>query len=278
MDYEEFSKAIAWTIEYWACRKEKRQSSRKCECKKFSDFSYAALRERGDDYWLHLERMSEDDLDEEIINCFLNSPPWYCYLPDPGTVERRQVVGNLKKAVDQLRDAYAALIGFRIEDIDFQNSNMVIIDHIYFSFCTIDPEAFRKVPASKLMHMALPSLFIMWDDDIIKSYRVPKLEGYLSSYTTFLMLMQENVRHIKETNPTGSSVTNEELFRQINKQCGEKDLPITRLLDIANYAISRNKERYQKCHRCIEATNSKLAVMQWYPDERFKPKQPFFDC
>jgi hypothetical protein len=130
--------------------------------------------------------------------------------------------------------------------------------------------------------MALPDLFMMWDDKIIKEYGVkkqalPYFERSVWSYTAFLILMQENIRHIKATNPIASGITNEELFRQVNAQCGENDLPITRLLDIANFAVSRNSAMYPKCKSCLHATKTKLKAMVWY-NQIAKPKDPFFGC
>jgi len=276
MEYDKFLAAILWTKAEWGKRKPKRESG----CQKYQDFSYVALRARGNNYWLHLEKMNKAKLEKEIIDCFLNTRRWFCYLDPPGTPRRQRMVCNLKKAVDKLPDFYAALKGFGLEDMHFGKCNLWLIDQVYSIFRQIEPK-FGAVPASKLMHMALPNLFMMWDGAIIKEYGVKKqgLPGFgrrVWSYTAFLMLMQENIRHIKETNPRGSSVTNQELFQQINGRCGYDNLPITRLLDIANYAVSR-KGSGIKCSKCIKATNSKLKAMKWY-DERYKPKKPFLDC
>lgn len=288
MEYQEFLDAIAWTKDKW----KRRKPTREPRCQKYACFNYSALRERGDDYWLHLEKMDEAKLGKEIIDCFLNTKKWACRLPSPDTDKGIDMVKNLRKAVDQIeeREYYAVLKGFRIEDINLQGCCvhqgvekpiLYIIDSIYSIFRQVKPK-FGAVATSKLMHMALPNLFIMWDDMIIKEYGVrkqvlPYFERAVWSYTAFLILMQENIHHIKETNPGGSSLTNQVLFQQINQQCGEKGLSITRLLDIANYAVSREKNTYQKCHRCIEVTKHRLEALAWYV-ELAKPKKPFFDC
>jgi len=240
---------------------------------------YEKLRERGDDYWLHLERKSEDELGKEVITGFLNK--WECRLDKPETERGKQLKCNLKKAVDQLPEYYAGLKGFRLENMQFGKDNLFLIDCIYSIFRQIKPK-FGAVPASKLMHMALPSLFMMWDDGIIKEYGVkkqvlPYFERRVWSYTAFLVLMEENIHHIRKTNPSGPSVTYDELFGQINTQCEERDLPITRLLDMANYAISRERNTFQKCRKCVEVASQRLDTMEWY-DKLAKPQKPFFDC
>lgn len=277
MEYEKFLKAISWTKAEWG----KRTHPPELGCRKYQDFSYAALRARGDSYWLHLEKMNKAKLEAEIVDCFLNTKRWNCRLHGPGTSERQQLTSNLKEAVDQLPGYYADLKGFRLEDMRFGKDNLWLIDQIYSTFRQIKPK-FGAVPASKLMHMALPSLFMMWDDDVIKEYGLkkqvlPYFERRVWSYTALLILMQENIHHIRETSPTGASVTNEELFKQINNRRGCDNLPITRLLDMANFAISRGKTICQKCHECIEVAKHRLEALEWY-DERAKPKEPFFDC
>jgi hypothetical protein len=273
---DDFVQAIAWTKKEWM-KRPKRPERR---CPKYSCFSYKDLRLRGDDYWLHLENMSESDLATEIINCFLNTRRWDCHLYRPETPQGKETVRNLKKAVAQLTDYYTALERFSLDDIEFQKETTFWIDCIYSFFRQIKPK-FGAVAASKLMHMALPNLFMMWDDDIIKEYGVrkqvlPYFGRPVWSYAAFLVLMQENIRHIKETNPLGSCVTNQELYLKINEHIGEMNLPVTRLLDMANFAISRGKITYQKCHRCIDVTKRRLEALEWY-DEQAKPRKPFFD-
>lgn len=277
MDYEKFLQGIAWTKSVWKQRKHADEP----ECHNYTCFSYSALRKRGDDYWFHLERMDRTDLEEEVVDCFLNTKRWYCHLDPPGTPERERMLCNLKKAVDKLPAYYASVHSLRIEDVDFEGSVVLkgegkpvtfAIDSIYSIFRQVK-HRFAAVAASKLMHMAFPNLFILWDDSIINrdyGYHVPKqkLEGFGKrawSYIAFLILMQENIHHIKEISPWGSSVTNQELFRRINGQVGEKDLPITRLLDMANYAVAHPEKGAPtiKCHRCMQITNRKLDELEW---------------
>ena len=279
MDYDKFLAAIRWTRQEW----EKRNPTPASGYQKHTCCSYPALRERGDEYWLHLEKMNSVWLEEEIVDCFLNTSRWYCHLDPPHTLRRRSMVCNLKKAVDQLPEYYADLKGLRIEDFDTEGNVFLkgrekpvtfVIDSIYSIFRNVEFN-FAKVAASKLMHMALPDILMMWDNDIIDGYNVPRqnLVGFtkrVRSYTAFLILMQENIRHIKETCPGGSHLTNHAFQRQINKGCGYEDLPITRLLDIANYAVAHPEKGAPpvKCDRCIQVTNSRLDKLAWSRQNR----------
>lgn len=271
MEFEQFSVGIAWTKNEWGCDTERRQLSK--------DFHYESLRKRGDNYWLHLERMSEAELGEKIITRFLNTPEWMCRIHKPDSTKGKEVLRNLKRTVDRLPEYYAALESLRIEDTDFQAVTflkgtqvpvLLVVAEIYATFCEIIPR-FGPVSASKLMHMALPNLFIMWDDAIIKEYHVPSYPSDKPQYVTFLILMQETFCHIKETHPAGSNITNRDLIRQINEQFGYADLSTTRLLDIANYAVG-HPEKWApniKCKRCCERANARLdgleAFINQYP-------------
>jgi hypothetical protein len=185
MDYERFLQGIAWTKNDWGQRK----PADKPKCQKYSSFGYSALRQRGDDYWLHLEKMDRDTLGEEIINCFLNTKIWSVHLPRPNNPDRGKLLINLKRAVDKLPEYYASVQSLRIEEIDFKEIAVLegierpvtfVIDSIYAILRNVEYN-FSKVAASKLMHMALPNLFMMWDRAIINDgYHVPMqdLKGY----------------------------------------------------------------------------------------------------
>ena len=80
--------------------------------------SYRRLRRRGDEYWLHLERLNENEVRREIIR-FLND--WKCRVDYQST-------SSLKQALDSLAAFYAALENETIEDIDFTESNQLRIN------------------------------------------------------------------------------------------------------------------------------------------------------
>jgi len=265
MDYDNFLEGIAWTKREW------HDIGKRIRLPWSS--SYEGLRKRGDQYWLHLERMTETQLAKEVITGFLNTREWNCHVNRPNTLKGRGVVHNLKKAVDRLPPYYAAVETLTIEDADLEASailkgvghvpTILIIGEIYATLCDIKPR-FGPVPASKLMHMALPNLFVMWDDAIINEYHVPCYPSTKPQYVTFLVLMQENVRHLRETHQKGSSMSNAEFVREINEQSGYRNLSMTRLLDIANYAVGHTKKGAPsvKCKLCYERANIKLGQLE----------------
>ena len=275
MQYEVFEAAAKWTQVQWNQRGNASHGP-----------SYAELRVKGGDYWLHLENLDQDGLAAEVIQGFLNTPRWSCRLDAPTTCRGTEMVGNLHAALKQLPALSSSLQGIRIEDlvsVPELEPMLVDVTQIYTSFRGVKPR-FGPVPASKLMHMALPSLFMMWDDSIIKGYSVPKEDlpriGRKWSYAAFLLLMSENISHIRETYPNGLDLTYQQLIERINKDCGYANLPITRLLDIANFAVGepiREREDLRKgrtrpsrgapsakCQRCLERTDSRMSRLVHY--------------
>jgi hypothetical protein len=139
------------------------------------EYSYAALRSRGDEYWRHLERLEPIQLFDEVIYHFLNTVGWNCHIPIKNSEKGVQVAEGLYRGVAYVNGLYACLESTALEDTDFteqRECNGVrvvlskVIRDIYSAFLRIEPK-FGKVPASKLMHMALPNLFVMWDNGII---------------------------------------------------------------------------------------------------------------
>lgn len=282
MEYNVFRSAVQWTEAQWNKRRNGNRGP-----------TYAELKATGNHYWLHLENLDKQGLSKEVIRDFLNTPRWFCHLDDPSSPEGTQMVDNLHGALQQLPALYSSLQGIRIEDIApgrQEESTLLIASQIYSTFRGIRPK-FGPVAASKLMHMALPDLFMMWDNSIIKGYGVakeslPNMKRECWSYSSFLLLMNENIGHIRETYADGLNLTYEQLFERINKDLGHANLPITRLLDIANFAVGEPHRELEdvrkgkthlprgapdaKCQRCLERTNSRLGRLVRY-DHQFKP-------
>jgi len=236
---------------------------------------YAALRSKGDQYWLHLERLNEDQLMDEIIDGFLNTKAWNARIPTRDFKDWAEVKADLKEAVGQLPEYYAALGGFRMEDIDFQGgttlkdgraeSNRSLINHIYSRFLQV--KGFGPTAASKLMHMALPNLFVMCDRDIIQKYCIPVekllgVKGKPRSYIAFLILMQENTCHVIKSYPRASELAGPEVVQRI--QAGHSNLSLPRLLDMANMAV-RDCEQ-ATCIGCMKKAKARWAELGLMPD------------
>lgn len=219
---------------------------------------YAALRLRGDDYWLHLEKMDPDRRMEEIIDNFLNTKAWNVHIPAKEP-KRSKVKNGLEKAVKQLPQYYTDLQRNRIEDVDLKDSSIrSVINSIYCTFLQIEPK-FGRVAASKLMHMALPDLFVMWDSSIIQRHCIPRerlthIKGKARSYVGFLVLMQENILHVIKSYPEESQLTSQEVVQRIRAENNNLSLP--RLLDMANMAV-------RDCEQAICISCMKKAKLRW---------------
>ena len=232
---------------------------------------YPALRRKGDQYWLHLERLNEDQLMDEIIDHFLNTKTWNARIPTQSFKNWKEVRAGLKNAVDQLPDYYAALDGFRIEDIDLQHGSTQkgmgeesirsLVNHIYSRFLQI--KGFGTTAASKLMHMALPNLFVMCDRGILQRYcipveKLPEVKGKPRSYIAFLILMQENIRHVIESYPRASELTDPEVVQRI--QAEHNNLSLPRLLDMTNMAVRDCEQTI--CIPCMKKAKARWAKLR----------------
>jgi hypothetical protein len=274
MTYEQLVRGVRWTLARWGSRQKKHVSQRKC--KRYSDFSYSALRARGDGYWLHLEHMTEPNLGEELVICFLNTKEWNSRVCKPEEEKGKMVLRHLKQAVDRLPPYYAVLGGYELGDVDFGRQVRVcdtempvieVVARIYAEFRSIEPR-FGPTAASKLMHMANPRLFMMSDRDIRKGYGLPKDVFDDRSYLAFLVFMQESARHVRETQ-RGDHLSDRlgDLSQRIGRECGCGDVPVTRLLDIANYPVGRhvNGAPDTICQTCKLRANSRLDELEASP-------------
>lgn len=265
MTYEELLTGIKWTEERWRRLGTARSLP--------PQFHYESLRRRG--YWLNLEQMALAQLSRDVITGFLNTAEWCCHLPGPGKPAKHQtMLRDLKGAVNNVSPYYQAIKRLKLVDLDFMattslNSQSLPVAHviplIYNEYCAIRPQ-FGRVAASKLMHMALPELFMMWDNAIIKGYGVPHRRSDLSgrinaSYLPFLILMQENAKHVKATSGAGLSMGWPDFVDYVSVHCGSGSLAtMTRLLDIANYSVGHLSAGGPdiRCRECCNRANALL--------------------
>lgn len=254
---------------------ELRQGIRYCESKWAPDrspgeYSYEKLRDRDvkrPGYWLHLESMDESELAEGVIE-FLNQ--WKCRIPVRTFEHFAASVVHLRQAVDQLPAYYGSLTGSKIEDVDFEcpvtvngqkEATRNVIDSIYSVFLRI-PTKFGPVPASKLMHMALPDLFVMWDDGIIDHHCIPiqslpATRKKERSYLGFLILMQENICHAIDSYNRRPSLTREQVVQEIRSE--HRGLSLPRLLDMANMAVRDCEQAI--CIPCMRKAKDRWSKM-----------------
>lgn len=103
-------------------------------------------------------------------------------------------LNNFKKIVKNLKPYFKKFKGKTIESINF-NDYEKEIKHIFQELSRI--KGIQYTGASKLMHLTIPEVFVMWDAYIRKAYGFKK--GNSEDYFNFLMKMQEEFKGIKKT-------------------------------------------------------------------------------
>lgn len=96
----------------------------------------------------------------------------------------QEVISKVNPIFERLKDR-------RFEDNDFETAPLKSdIEFIYDQFKSIA----KQTGASKLMALKNPNLFIMWDTEIRKMYRIPGTEA--ADYVHFLIKMKEHFKDI----------------------------------------------------------------------------------
>jgi hypothetical protein len=259
MDYAELRQGIEYFERKWPPNRSS------------DDYTYEKLRQRDAQrhgYWLHLEGMSSEELAKDVVGGFLNH--WKCRIPTKDFKQWYDAGYNLKDAVDKLPEYYASLASFKIESVDFAQQITLkhatktiqdVVDSIYSIFLQIKTK-FGPVAASKLMHMALSDLFVMWDDGIIQHHCIPKqsfagVKQKARSYVGFLILMQENICHVIESYPRRSQLTRPEVVQEV--RAAHNNLPLPRLLDMANMAVRDCEQAI--CIACMRKAKARWAML-----------------
>lgn len=103
-------------------------------------------------------------------------------------------LNNFKKVVDDLKPYFDKFKDQSIESIEFDNYEKEI-KHIFKKFSKI--KGIQFTGASKLMHLTVPKVFVMWDAYIRKAWGFK--EGDSEDYFNFLKIMQKEFKGINST-------------------------------------------------------------------------------
>lgn len=197
-----------------------------------ASYDYIYTRARRTD-WQNLNTLTTEQIRNEVIRGFLN--PWKCRLPN--TVERANAIKTTyKEALFYLRalsDETLQDIGFdEIKQVDDQKINhSQIIHHLFSRFSGMCDE-FRPVPASKLLHMIRPALFVMWDQDIGREKYGMKLSAYNYAYK-FMPLMKKEANEAIDIYMKERVCDRDTAIREIMATCYGKTL--AKLVDEYNW-------------------------------------------
>lgn len=122
----------------------------------------------------------------DSILLFLNR--WKCFI-----YQKELFINLLVNWVNNNKSQLENLSVFTIENIDLA-VNSENIDFIYNSLMDFKNNGIvtmSDAAASKISHLMIPKLFLMWDKNIIKKFRYSK-------YSDFLLKMQKFAKNIKK--------------------------------------------------------------------------------
>jgi hypothetical protein len=134
-------------------------------------------------------------------------------------------LNNFKKIVEDLKPSFNKFKEETIEKINLENYENEI-KHIFGTFSKI--KGVEYTGTSKLMHLTIPKVFIMWDAYIRKAYGFKK--GDAEDYFNFLKLMQ----------------------KEFKGYYGEENLSLAKCIDEYNYvkftlpALEKNRNKKKK--------------------------------
>jgi hypothetical protein len=143
------------------------------------------------------------------------------------------MLGELKKQ---------SLLNTDLKDIFIENS----IKTLYKRFS----EVFGATGASKALHLLNPRLFVMWDDNIRKNYKIdlPDESGYLR----FLKMVKIEITDFVKDYAEREGLSFEEAEKSIKDRTG---IEVTKLLDEQNYLKFTRKEMPQEIESKTDVTD-----------------------
>jgi hypothetical protein len=175
--------------------------------------------------WDNLNNIDEDST-RTIVIPFLNK--WKCRLPYECASELAEALRKVEPLLKPIRD-------FNIESVDLLASINVegkmlrVLELIEKAFNVIQRvKAGRRTvgftAASKILHMAIPKLFVMCDEKIRKAYGC---ESNAAGYGNFMLRMSLLTRDL-----IAQAEENKEIILRYSKW---RERTLVRLLDIFNY-------------------------------------------
>ncbi len=130
---------------------------------------------------------------------------------------------KFQEIITEVNPVFKKLENIKFEDIDY--TNLSLISDIKFIFTQIKQIA-EQTGASKIMALKNPGLFIMWDTEIRRMYKIEN-KGEADDYILFLIKMREH-------------------FKDINWK--SKTRPFAKVIDEYNYVIA-DKNRGKRNRR-----------------------------
>jgi hypothetical protein len=107
-------------------------------------------------------------------------------------------LNSFRKTIATINPIFARLLPHSFETADFD----LLADDIEGIYSQLRPLV-KQTGASKIMHFKHPKLFVMWDTDIRRHYKIPNAASS-RNYLEFLRLMRSTFGHLRWTQPDRS--------------------------------------------------------------------------
>lgn len=170
--------------------------------------------------WENLDKISREDVNKIVLN-FLNK--WKCRIP-------YKCAPRLQMALQKTHTLFSILKDEKLEALDFCRVTVTgdrikdVIKQIFvvLSKVKVNRKTIGFTATTKIMHMVLPDLFVMCDENIRRAYGC---EGNSEGYFNFLRRMQKSAQGLIKEKPKA----------EICKELHKGDRSLNKILDEYNY-------------------------------------------
>ena len=152
-------------------------------------------------------------------------------------VDRRKLQRAIESRtllLNQLRRRRTNIVSVNLADAKLHDK----IVELFETFSKVSVRRRTYTGASKILHVLVPDLFVMWDGTIRCAYgcRSQKEGDDGEKYFTFLIRVQSETRKAIESYCSEHSCTNEEAMKRIREELFENGFhTIARLIDLYNF-------------------------------------------
>ncbi|MEM5777692.1 MAG: hypothetical protein QXJ06_04585 [Candidatus Aenigmatarchaeota archaeon] len=129
-------------------------------------------------------------------------------------------VNKFKRTISEINPIFEKLKNEKFETADFDK----LKKDISFIYNKLN-ELVKQTGATKIMYFKNPNLFVMWDFNIRKMWKIPQTHTTAKDYINFLKLMKQNFSHI---------------------QWQDKEISLPRAIDLYNFVVTQEKIRNKR--------------------------------
>lgn len=185
--------------------------------------------------WHNLHNLADEEVLDKVIY-FLNQ--WNCHLPKSLDLSRaiknayHEMIPHLEALENEMLVVWDGSERKIVNGIELSNSE--ILAKIFRRFYRIGHN-FRDVATTKVLHMILPKLVVMWDTNICRAYGISKSpEGYVNK---FIPMMKEIANEVVAFYMEENRTSREAAVFKIEELSKLKTM--AKLIDEYNYMTTR---------------------------------------